>query len=1287
MTSSESPFFEIPIAAWIDSNRSAFAVWDAFPVSAGHALVVTRRPLSTWWEATPEERTDVFELVDAVRARVTELHHPDGFNVGFNSGTVAGQTVDHLHIHVIPRYTGDVPDPRGGIRNVIPSRGNYLAPSSDHVLIDGQVQRLRDVLVRYIRDSRFDRIDIVVSFIRLSGLTLLLDALGDAISRGVSIRILTTDYMGITEPAALSRLLDLIETNPDSLAVRVFRDQDVSFHPKSYMFWSSASAQAVAFVGSSNISGPGLDGGIEWNLLVDGVTGLRHHFRALWDDPRSLLLSNDVIHSYVPAERHRPAAIELSDIPIEIPEPRPIQCEALEALEQSRASGFKAGLVVMATGLGKTWLAAFDAIRPEFGRVLFVAHRDEILQQSREVFRRIAPNATMGMFLGGEKQPHTKFVFAGVQTLSRHLDIFPANAFDYIVVDEFHHAAAASYRMVIDHFTPRFLLGLTATPERTDGADLLALCGEHVAFECDFVEGIRRQELVPFHYWGVPDPVDFEPIPWRGGRFDPAALEAAVETQDRAQAAFDQWNARRGERTLVFCVTQHHADFMADFFRNGGVRCASVHSGPTSAPRHQSIDELRSGEIEVIFSVDIFNEGLDVPDIDTVMMLRPTESPIVFLQQLGRGLRTSVDKDALTVIDFIGNHRSFLLKPRTLLSLTTSTAPTTLQVLQAIRDGDFDLPDGCSVDYELEVVDMFTRLAKFNSRDAIEDYCRSYFEEEGLRPTATQALRAGHDPAIVRPRFRGWFEFLDSIKLLTSSESAVRDEQRNVLSKLETEPINKSHKLVALRALLHDGRLRSGDEIAHNAETSRRLILADPRLERDVPAREFPELAESNPEKWAAYWLKWPLKHMASEGEAQRADPLFRIADDRIVPTYAVSSELALVFDAMAAEIIEYRLAHYLASKATETETWSCNLTIADGLPVVRLDRRQSPDLPTGTILFEADGEQYSGEFDRGALVNAAPTVGPGNTLADLLRSWFGPSAGHPGTRHVVILEHSRDGYTLRPAAQPADQEVDYVPLLASFDVACRRDAHAKHREHTAPELPVRRRSGELLDPSSYFVCFADADSEVSTVQRGDPLLFEWIDDGTERDYLGTPVLIKTSHQSRATGALTVLTSETIGQKPVARLVDTLGQADINPLSDHVGDTFKRADIPPLYGLRYNPGNWQSGHVSFPGGAVLLVTLQKRSDTTQYVDHFEGPDTFVWSSQLSTAPDGKKGREILESLETGTSIELWLRKRREDLFSYLGRVVPLEHRGSKPMSVTFRLLTPLSGELQSRFGT
>ena len=194
----------------------------------------------------------------------------------------------------------------------------------------------------------------------------------------------------------------------------------------------------------------------------------------------------------------------------------------------------------MATGLGKTWLAAFDAAQMGVARVLFIAHREEILKQSRDVFRQVMPTATMGLYTGDDKQPDADFVFATVQTMSRYLDQFPADSFDYLVVDEFHHAAAATYRKVIDHFTPRFLLGLTATPERMDGADLLSLCADNSVFSCDLVEGIRRDELVPFHYWGVPDPVDFEPIPWRNGRFDPEALEAAIETQERAQSAFER---------------------------------------------------------------------------------------------------------------------------------------------------------------------------------------------------------------------------------------------------------------------------------------------------------------------------------------------------------------------------------------------------------------------------------------------------------------------------------------------------------------------------------------------------------------------------------------------------------------------------------------------------------------------------------------------------------------------------------------------------------------------------
>jgi hypothetical protein len=248
----------------------------------------------------------------------------------------------------------------------------------------------------------------------------------------------------------------------------------------------------------------------------------------------------------------------------------------------------------------------------------------------------------------------------------------------------------------------------------------------------------------------------------------------------------------------------------------------------------------------VLFAVDLFNEGLDVPEIDTVLMLRPTESPIIFLQQLGRGLRTMAGKAALTVIDFIGNHRTFLLKPRTLLSLGTRVVPTTSQVLEALSSREFDLPEGCSVDYELGVVEMLRALARLSGRDLLEDYCRSYLDEEGLRPTAAQVFRAGHNVANAAAKHGGWFAFLENAGLLGDRETGVQRAHGDTLRALETESVNKSFKLVALRALLHDGALRSGQELAAYAETSRQVLLGDPRLGRDVPTEEFPDLASAN---------------------------------------------------------------------------------------------------------------------------------------------------------------------------------------------------------------------------------------------------------------------------------------------------------------------------------------------------------------------------------------------------------------------------------------------------------
>ncbi len=421
-----SPFLAVPPEDHIAGNRLAFAIWDGFPVSPGHALVITRRVIASWWEATEAERSDLFALVDEVKEYVDREHAPDGYNVGLNAGEAAGQTVPHLHVHVIPRYRRDVPDPRGGIRHVIPGKGNYPAdatavadakPHPAPELFDGHRRPLEDELLRLLQDDRHDRVDLVVSFIMRSGLDLIDEGLQDALERGTHVRILTTDYLAITEHAALGRLLDLINDAADGrpgrsgdLQVRVFRDAATSFHPKAYLFWSSSGDAATVLVGSSNLSRSGLTDGVEWNVAISSAGQALERFQELWDDPRSVELSAEWLRGYRPDQgvRRLPAVVEVAEAPLQPVKPRPIQREALDALEQTRAAGHRAGLVVMATGLGKTWLAAFDCTRPQFRRVLFVAHREEILRQSRDVLRRVEPDGDLGLYFGEEKNPDAR---------------------------------------------------------------------------------------------------------------------------------------------------------------------------------------------------------------------------------------------------------------------------------------------------------------------------------------------------------------------------------------------------------------------------------------------------------------------------------------------------------------------------------------------------------------------------------------------------------------------------------------------------------------------------------------------------------------------------------------------------------------------------------------------------------------------------------------------------------------------------------------------------------------
>ena len=828
----------------IDPERIAFSsahgagIWDGFPVSPGHLLIVVRRHASTWDELTDVEKAWAWSAIDQAIAAIRSRHSPEGFNVGFNLGSAAGQTISHFHLHVIPRYSGDVDDPRGGVRHVIPTKANYLTSGvakhgDQQRLIKGDEDPFLPHLIAHMDEA--DTCDIAVAFLLDSGARRIFAHLKDFLDRGGKARILVGDYLDVTEPIALRRLGDL----EGDLSLRVYEAHTKGFHLKSYVFMNVS--EGIAFVGSSNLSGPALTTSIEWNYKIvssrdtRGFREIRDGFEALFSNPASVPASEDWITRY--ELRRRIPALGESTVVDELPEPKPqphaIQLQALAQLEQTREDGFTAGLVVLATGLGKTWLAAFDSDSPHFRRVLFVAHREEILNQAIQSFRRIRPDASIGRLAGEQRDIDAELVFASVQTLGRvnHLSGFRPDDFDYIVIDEFHHAAAASYRRIIDYFQPKFLLGLTATPDRTDGADLLAFCQENLVFEANIREGIEGGRLCPFRYFGVADDVDYSNIPWRNAQFNINELTAAIATEARARNSLEQFRKHGGSRCIAFCCSQRHADFMADFFLREGVKAVAVHSGPKSAPRATSLERLRDGDVEVIFAVDMFNEGVDVPSIDTVLMLRPTESTIIWLQQIGRGLRISDGKERLVIIDYIGNHRAFLMKLRgmaVVVGRDVESSGRQRELLEAIRDERLTLPAGCEVTYETTAIDILQHLLRpTRTEEAMQSFYRDFEERNGVRPLAVETFHAGLSPRSNSER--SWLSFVERMGGLNTAEKVAWSTAREFLISLEKTEISRSYKIVLLQAMLEGDTLTPSLPIE---EIARRVSVLATRVHR-----------------------------------------------------------------------------------------------------------------------------------------------------------------------------------------------------------------------------------------------------------------------------------------------------------------------------------------------------------------------------------------------------------------------------------------------------------------------
>jgi superfamily II DNA or RNA helicase/HKD family nuclease/SOS-response transcriptional repressor LexA len=792
------------------------------------------------------------------------------------------------------------------------------APDQPRRLVTGD----RDHFLPHLSEamSRATNVDLAVAFIKTTGLRLLLPDLQAALASnsGRTVRVLTSDYLDITDPEALRLLLLLQEHGAE---VRVFVTAGSSFHLKAYIFARLSDGELVegtAFVGSSNISRQALQEGLEWNYRVvypddRGFLEARSRFEEIFSHPSTMALSDSWIEAYerrrIPPTRSIAPGSNEQEVP---PEPTAVQKAALAALNETRQLGFRRGVVVLATGLGKTWLAAFDAAQMGARRVLFVAHREEILAQAAATFVRIRPRARVGYYMGRSRDAEVDVLCASVQTLARaeHLERFAPQHFDYVVVDEFHHAAATTYRRLLSHFAPSFLLGLTATPDRTDQSDILSLCDENLVYGCHLFEGITAGLLAPFHYYGILDEsVDYREVPWRNGRFDPEALSNKLATLARARHALSEWRQRAQQRTLAFCVSIRHAEFMVDQFTRVGVACAAVYAG-SAIGRAQALEHLKTGDLKVLFTVDLFNEGVDLPNIDTVMMLRPTESKILFLQQLGRGLRRSEGKTHLVVLDFIGNHHSFLQKPQALFGVG-STYRALASFARDVEQKRLDLPAGCYVNYDLGIINF---LKSLDSTGPKKDY-EALREVLGRRPTLTEFYRSGASVASMRQQSGSWFQFVAETGDLDQEELEATQQAVSLLRSVETTSMTKSFKMVLLEALLEleglvkpcrvDALTRRSKDVLHR----RRPLLAD--LSADMID------ASGDSEQWARYWRDNPIKAWTGGNSASQGPPLFRTTPGgEFTLTSEVPSTIALALSTLLQELVDFRLASY-ESRAT----------------------------------------------------------------------------------------------------------------------------------------------------------------------------------------------------------------------------------------------------------------------------------------------------------------------------------------------------------------------------------
>lgn len=674
--------------------------------------------------------------------------------------------------------------------------------------------------------------DWMVSFTRHSGIQTLVPALKEAEAQSKSIRILTSFYMNITEAKAIRQLMEF-----RNIEVKIYEPikKNHAFHPKAYLF-SRPDQLDSAIVGSSNLSKSALTHGMEWNIRIPStpvttlVTQAKNLFEQLWNSPEATICTEELLLQYEQYQQETPPIKSFSirdtiaepAVDYNVIEPNLMQIPALEELDRLRERKETKAMVIAATGTGKTYLAAFDVRQTQAKKVLFVAHRGKLLSQAEHTFKQVFSNEnyTFGRYSGSQQIQDAQFTFATVQTLSKevHLNQFLRDAFDYIIIDEFHHASSASYQNILDYFTPQFLLGVTATPERMDGQNIFQLVDYNIAYEVRLYDALAQDLLSPFHYFGIQDDesVDYSLIPQQNGFYVEQDLVVALERSTRTDYIVEMIRkfGFSGNQAvgLGFCVNINHAEFMEKEFKRHQIEAMAVTSKQSEEAREEAIRRLEDDQdpLQYIFTVDLFNEGVDIPKVNLMLFLRPTESPTIFIQQLGRGLRKHSSKEFVTILDFIGNSQKAFVAPLVLSGQQSFHSIDRYKIATAVKQHFPILPEG-----SLAILDSITERFIIEQMKKIEFSASKQLRESyqrltrmiGNPPSLNDLVTHKDAPAIesIVQQWRSTLRLKQLEKHATDEELRLLqdDTTRKIVEQLEgLFPIREPFSLLILKQLL-----------------------------------------------------------------------------------------------------------------------------------------------------------------------------------------------------------------------------------------------------------------------------------------------------------------------------------------------------------------------------------------------------------------------------------------------------------------------------------------------------